>query len=352
MAVKVGVLGFAHGHVNSYLDKWKALPEMGVDAVAGWDHDARRLKEAAAKFGIKPCASPESLLADPSVQAVVIAAETSMHADLVELAAAAGKAVVVQKPLALTMAQGGRITAAVNKYGVPFTVAWQMRVDQQNNIMKDMIKNETLGKVLTVRRRHGLTTHLGDWFVNAWHNVPEYNRDIWADDSAHPIDWINDLFGAPESVTAELVTLANDKIPNNNGIAIFRYPGGPLVEVCCSFTCVAAVCDTEIVCERGVIIHNFGDAPSCNNKPKDETGLKWYSEPEKKWIYSDTPSPGGHGERIAALSAPLADFLNGKRGPVCTAEDALLSLRMVLATYVSSASGRRVKLDDPAVDRV
>jgi predicted dehydrogenase len=352
MAVKAGILGFAHGHVNSYLAKWKAQPEMGVDVVAGWDHDDRRLKDAAEKFGLKPYETAEALIADPAVQAVVIPVETSMHADMVELAAAAGKAIVVQKPLALTMAQGERIVAAVNKYGVPFTMAWQMRVDRQNNIMKDMIKNETLGKTLTVRRRHGLSTHLGDWFVNAWHNVPEYNRDIWADDSAHPIDWINDLFGAPESVTAELVTLANDKIPNNNGIAIFRYPGGPLVEVCCSFTCVAAVCDTEIVCEEGVIIHNFGDAPSCNNKPKDETGLKWYSESEKKWIYSDTPSPGNHGERIAALAAPLADFLNGKREPICTAEEALLSLRMVLATYVSSAEGRRVKLDDPAVNLV
>ena len=352
MAVNVGILGFAHGHVESYIGQWKEHPEMGVTVVAGWDHDADRLQAAVERHGIKGYAKAAELLAQQDIQAVIIPVETSLHADLVELAAAAGKAIVVQKPLALTVEQGKRIIAAVNKYKVPFTLAWQMRVDEQNSIMRDMVHQEKLGKVLHFRRRHCLTTHNGDWFAKAWHNAPEYNRDVWSDDSSHPIDWINHVFGAPESITAEIVTPIRPDIPNNNGVALFRYKDGPIVEVSCSFTCWAATTDTEIICENGTIVHSYGDAPSGSIKrPEGEHGFKWYSIDTKEWEYSNSITPDAHWTRIANLAKPLADFLNGKASPICTAEDGLVSLRMVLACLVSSKEGRRVMWDDPAIDQ-
>ena len=353
MAINVGIIGFAHGHVESYLGEWEKNPDLGVTAVAGWDHNAERLENAVKKHKIASCAAVDELLARPDVQAVIITVETSLHADMVEKAAAAGKPIVLQKPLALTLEQGERIVAAVKKYSVPFTMAWQMRVDQQNLKMKEMMENEELGRVLSVRRRHALSTHTWVGFEDTWHNSPVYNRDIWADDSSHPIDWINSLFGAPESVMAELMTLMNPKVPNDNGIAIFRYSKGPLVEVSCSFTCLAAVTDTEIICERGTIIHNFGDAPSCSiPRPEGEIGLKWYSADTGKWTYSDIPTPPNHWARILALAKPIAEFLNGKRGPIATADEALISLRMVLATYISSREGRRVCIHDDAIARL
>jgi len=350
MAIKVGIIGFAHGHVNSYCSEWEKNPDLGVKVVTGWDHNAERANEAAKKFDFTPCVTLEELLESSDIEAVIIATETSLHADMVEKAAAAGKAIVLQKPMALTMEQADRIVFAVNKYKVPFTMAWQMRVDPHNLKMKEMIEGEELGKVISVRRRHGLSTHTWKGFEDTWHNSPIYNRDIWADDSAHPIDWINSIFGAPESVTAEIVSLVNPKVPNDNGIAIFRYPNGPLVEVCCSFTCTSAVSTTEIICERGTIIHNFGDAPSCGTpRPESDIGLKWYSIDTGKWTYSDIPTPANQGVRIAALAKPIAEFLNGKRAPIATADEARISLRMVLATYVSTREGRRVKLNDEKI---
>lgn len=69
------------------------------------DHDAARLNDASVAFGIETVADAAALLARNDISAVVIAAETSRHAELVELAAAAGKAIVLQKPLALTLEQ-------------------------------------------------------------------------------------------------------------------------------------------------------------------------------------------------------------------------------------------------------
>ena len=53
--------------------------------------------------------------------------------------------------------------------------------------------------------------------------------------------------------------------------------------------------------------------------------------------------------RISSLSVALSGFFHGRRPPIATAEEGRTSLRMTLATYVSTREGRRVRLDDPGI---
>jgi len=341
--VRVGILGFAHGHVGAYCSRWRGEPELGVRVVAGCDHDAGRAAGNCANFGLEVAPSADALLSRNDIDAVVIAAETSMHADLVEQAAAAGKAIVVQKPIALTMDQADRIVATVQRAGVPFSMAWQMRVDPHNVQAKSLLESGDFGRVFMVRRRHCLTTQYMKDFDKSWHVQPELNRDIFADDAAHPIDFIYWLLGMPTSVFAELGTLLNPAIPNDNGIAIFRYPDGTFAEVSCSFVAVAGENTLEIVCEHGVIIGNYGDGPSNGMRPPGAPQLKWYLHGQG-WTISDLPEIAGQGERIAGLAAPLAEFLHGKRPPIATAEEGRDALKLVLACYKSDKQGKRIRL--------
>lgn len=341
--VNVGILGFAHGHVRMYCDRWRARPEMGVRVTAGWDHDAERRTKACDGLGIDAAERAEALLERPDVDAVVIGAETSLHADLVEQAAAAGKAIVLQKPISLTMEQADRIVSAVKRAGVPFTLAWQMRVDPHNLEMRSLLASGRFGKVFMVRRRHGLPTQLWKDFDKAWHVRPELNRDIFADDACHAIDFLYWLLGEPRSVTAELASLLNPAIPNDNAIAVFRFAGGVLGEVCCSFVAVAGENTTEIVCENGVIVGNYGDLPSClSPRPAGGIQLKWYLQDSGQWSVSSIPDITQQGERIAGLAGPLAEFLRGRRPAIATAEEGRTVLKMVLACYESAQEGRRI----------
>ncbi|HET6427485.1 MAG TPA: Gfo/Idh/MocA family oxidoreductase [Phycisphaerae bacterium] len=343
MAFGVGILGFAHPHVEAYCRRWRDDPDLGVAVAAGWDHDAGRLAAAAERAGCEAVADVAALLARPDVQGVVIAAETSLHADLAVQAARAGKAIVLQKPIALTLEQADEIAAAVESAGVPFTVAWQMRVDPQNRKMKELVESGALGRMCMFRRRHGLATHTWEGFDTSWHVDPECNRDIWADDAAHPCDLLYWMFGMPASVTAELGSLVSPKIPNDNGVAVFRYADGMIATISCSFTCVAGENTTEIIGTDGVVIQNFGDAPSCNApRPPEAVALKWYLRGRGQWECSDLASPPNHGERIAALAGPLAEFFTGRRGPIATAREGRDVLRMVLACYDSNGQGQRV----------
>ena len=349
MSVTVGILGFAHGHVDAYCHRWREQFAQDVRVTAGWDHDAARLSDAARRHDLAACDSPESLLARADVEAVVIAAETSMHADLVEQAARAGKAIVLQKPLALTLDEADRIVEAVGEGDAAFTLAWQMRVDPQNLLMREMVRSGRLGRVFMVRRRHCLSTHLmmGGRFARSWHASRELNRGMWADDAAHAIDFVLWLLGEPETVIAEIDTLHDPDVPDDHGIAVFRYADGTFAEVVSSFVCPAGENTTEIVGEKGVIIQNYGDAPSCGtNRPGGGAALKWYMTETGDWTDSGLAAPASQGSRIADLAGPLAEFLNGRREPIATVDEARTALRMTLACHQAAAEGRRVRIAD------
>lgn len=336
-SLRLGILGFAHGHVNAYIGEWRKRAD--VQVVAGWDHDAERAR----KSGVEVAGSVDEVL--KRVDAVVIASETSMHADLVEQAAAAGKDIVLQKPMALTLAQADRIVDAVTKAGVKFTLAWQMRVDPHNLEMKALLNEEKFGRLLILRRRHCLATQHMTNFENTWHVKPELNRDIFADDAAHPIDFIYWMLGKPVSVTCEMGTLLNPKVPNDTGIVIFRYADGTFAEVVCSFVAPAGENNTEITFANGAIIQNFGDGPNSSiPRPPGSIQLKWYVRGDKEWTVSQLPDVPHQGARIAGLATPISEFLQGKRPAIATAAEGREVLGLVLACYESASTGKRVTL--------
>ncbi len=333
MSIGIGILGFAHGHVGMYCRQWQKMDGTPVRVVAGWDHDAARAQASGNEFKFTPSPTVAAVVENPAVQAVIVASETSMHADLVEQAARAGKPIILQKPIALTIEDADRIVNVVRKTGVAFTLAWQMRVDPQNLEIRRLIRDGTLGRVYMVRRRHGLNTHTWPDFHTTWHVKPELNRGMWADDSSHAIDFLLWLLGEPVTVSAEIATLRRPDVPDDHGIAIFRYADGMMAEVASSFVCLAGENTTEIVAENGVVIQNYGDLVSAAApRAPDAVGLKWLLKGDKDWTRSPLPSPNNQGVRIVALTQPLLDFMTGRGPVIATAEEGREALRMTLAS--------------------
>ena len=229
---------------------------------------------------------------------------------------------------------------------MPFTLAGQMRVDPQNLEMKHLVLAGKVGRVYMVRRRHGLSTHVWPGFEKTWHVDKKLNRGMWADDAAHAIDFLLWLLGEPESVSAEIGTLRSESVPDDHGVAIFRYRDGTFAEVASSFVCLAGENTTEIVGEDGVIIQNYGDGPSASApRAKGAAGLKWIFKGAKDWTTSAIATPDSHRDRIEALAPELLKFLRGERAAIATAEEGRTALAMTLACYESAATGRRVQID-------
>ena len=345
MALGVGIVSAAHGHIQAYAREIAAMDDAAVTAL--WDDDADRGRKVAETAGAAFVENLDELLARADVQAVIIGSETSKHADHVVAAADAGKDIVLQKPMALTLADCDRILAAVADAGVRFSMAWQMRCDPQNRWIRDFVRSGKLGRVVMVRRRHCLSTHLWDGFENMWHVQPELNRGMWMDDASHPADWLLWMFGRPASVTAEIETLLNPKVPDDNGAAIYRYADGMLAILECSFTCVAADDTTNIYGAGGTVLQRWDDSPSCTPHlaaTPDERAVRYKLAGDDAWTPVDIDTPPGHGHRIAAVARPAVEFLLGRREPIATADEGRTNIEMLLAAYESAETGRRVNL--------
>jgi len=343
--MKLAIIGFAHAHVDMYAAEIQKMDDTHI--AWAWDHDAQRGAERCHHHGCEFVPDLNALLSRADLAGVIVGAETSMHADLVEAAARAGKDILLQKPMALTLADCERIVRAVTASGVRFSMAWQMRCDPQNIWMREAVQSGRIGKVMMLRRRHGLSTHRWAGFEESWHVKPELNRGMWMDDAAHPADFLLWTLGKPTSVMAEIATLLNPRIPDDNGAAIYRFPGGAIGILECSFTCLAARETTLIVGDRGTIVQDYGDAVSCGAfaLPEGALGLGYLLAGEGDWTPVDIPTPPSHGYRIHAVARPAVEFFLGKREPIATAEEGRTNVQMLLAAYQSASEGRRVEIE-------
>jgi len=342
MALNIAILGWAHGHVGLYAEEFRKMPDTRI--VASWDHDEARVNHCAERYGCRGATDLEEVLRDGGISAVVVGVETSMHADVCAAAAEAGKAILLQKPMALTLEDCDRIIEAVETAGVPFSIAWQMRVDPQNLRIQDILRSGLLGKITMFRRKHCLATHIWPDFDKTWHVRPELNRGLWMDDAAHPFDLVCWLFGKPRSVIAEIDTLLNPIVPDDSGVAVFRTEENVMVSVFSSFTANAGENTTEIHGDKGTLIQNYGDAVSVSTpRPAGSCGLRWILNGESEWTESGIPSPTSQADRIRAIARPAIDFFLGKRGPIGTAQEGRDVTEMLLASYESAATGRRVE---------
>lgn len=346
--IGIGVLSWAHGHVNAYAQRIRGFDDARL--VACWDDDEARGRANADAFGMAFSPHLEDVLGNPEVECVIIASETNKHADLCVAAAEAGKSILLQKPMALTLTDCDRVIAAVEKAGIWFSLAYQMRCDPQNIHMKRLVEEGAVGRVGIVRRRHCIGVLFSEAFINGpsrWHTTREANRGMWMDDASHPCDWLVWMFGRPKSVIAEVDNVLTHVAPDDAGFAIFRYPDGMMAEVHNASITWAGENTTEIYGDRGVIIQNHGDGPSCAVKPPHPIGVKLYQSDRADlgWQDQGLPIPAGHGERISGVARPFIDALKAGE-PMCTAREGRISVEMVLAAYESAETGRRVVLRD------
>ncbi len=345
--IGIGVLSYAHGHVTSYSHEIANLDDAEILRI--WDDDIARGEGAASGFGATFTPHIEDVLNDPAIDIVFIASETNKHADLAVAACAAGKNVALQKPMALSMADCDRIIDAVDRNGVFFSLAFQMRYDPANIRMKELIDGGDLGKVGMLRRRHCIPVLFNDGFVNgpsSWHVDPVANMGMWMDDASHATDFFLWMLGEPVSVTAEIDNVLTNVAPDDTGMAIYRFANGEMGMLFNSSVVHVGENTTEIYGDRGVAIQNYGDGPALTIPPPEgAVALRYYDSqaPEKGWQDQGIEIPAGHGVRIQSVARNILDAYKAGE-PTVTARDGKLSTGMILAAYRSAREGRRVDL--------
>jgi predicted dehydrogenase len=343
--VRLGVISFAHAHVNAYIQTIRTFPD--AEVVAAWDDDHERGMAQCAAFGLAFERDLDALLRRDDIDAVFVTSPTNQHAAHVIAAAQAGKHVLLQKPMALTIEDCDAIIAAVQQHGIKFSMCYQMRADPINQKMKELVDSGAVGNVAIVRRRHAIGLLLQPSFARPgnWHIDPVQNMGMFMDDASHAADWFYWMLGRPVSVFAEIDNIVTNTAPDDNGVAVYRFAKGEIGILLNSSTMLAAEATTEIYGDRGTIVQNYGDLVSSSvPRPPGAVALKLYRAGADSWEYFDFPADTPHRSRILAVPRPLIDYLHGHAAPLATAEDGKVCIEMILGAYRAAREGRRVQL--------
>ncbi len=194
----VAVVGYGpHGGMG-YLHGLAATETHGLALVAAVDPIAARLTVAAADFpGLHTYATAAELAADAAVDIAIVATPPSQHADLAVALLDAGKHVVVEKPMCLTVADADRMLAAAAANGRVLTVHQSRRWDTDFLAVCRAVERGLVGDVFNIETFVGGFEHP----CRAWHSEESISGGAVFDWGSHHIDWILRLHGeAPVQV--------------------------------------------------------------------------------------------------------------------------------------------------------
>ena len=142
--VKVGIVGL--GRWATVLTRAAAKSDK-IKIVAGFSRSVENRSAFAQEMGVPAAPDLQALLADPEIKGVILTVPNEQHLPLAEAVAKAGKHVYTEKPIANTLADGLRIAALEEKYGVSVTVGHSARLMAGIRMIKEKIDDGELGRV-------------------------------------------------------------------------------------------------------------------------------------------------------------------------------------------------------------
>ena len=343
--IGAGVIG------NVHADALADLPHV-AELVAVIDRDPAKAQELATRHGAEAATDLDAVLRRDDIDAVTICTPSGVHADGAVAALDAGKHVVVEKPIDISLAAADRIIDAEKRSGRTVAVISQHRFDRSTEKILNAVRDGHLGTITSAIASHAW------WRGQSYYDSGEW-RGTWALDgggaimnqTVHTINLMITTVGVPVEVFAYTGRLAHERIEvEDTAVAVVKFESGALGVIHgttaaypgldASLRVFGSKGSAVITDDELVFFHaNAGAAPeigmqglTAENQVSDDDKLQ--SE--------DRPLGIAHRRQ-------LADFIDaistGRPARVGTAE-ARTSLSVILAMYESAASGLPVKLQD------
>jgi len=330
----------------------RALSDIRGAALIGcYNHTLKKAQKFAKDHECKAYDDLSAMLADPEIRIVCICTPSGAHMEPAIAAAKAGKHVVVEKPLEISLKRCDQIIQACQKNNVKLCTIFPSRFSPANIALKDAIKEGRFGRLT-----------LGDTYVKWWRDQKYYDsggwRGTWALDGGgafmnqaiHNVDLLYWLMGEVVEVSGFTSTLAHERIEVEDvGVAAIRFASGALgvMEATTAAGPKGLLKRTEIHGTKGsavveqdhVRLWDFAKA-----SPKDRAV-------RDKLMQSDEEMSGGAADPKAISHAghreQLKDFMRAvERGlrPVVDGDEGRRSVEIILAIYQSAWTGKAVKL--------
>lgn len=328
--MKVGIVGVGFMG-TTHAAGWAETPAEIVGFTAETQQEAGAIAE---KYHARIYPSLEEML--PDVDVVDICSPTHLHYEMVLKAAAAGRHVVCEKPLARTTQQAQKIVDACQKAGVQLMVAHVVRFFPEYALAHAAVAEGQIGKPGVIRLHRGSyrpKKPAGNWFLDE-----VKSGGILMDLMIHDYDYACWVAGDVESVFAQRVTEHHIEAPVDYGLVILTHRSGALSHISGAWAYPPPTFRThlEIAGDKGLIeFDSDGTAPIQNfilrTGGSDAPDVALPSSPVSESPYTT---------QIKEFYRALAEGIPAR----ISAADGLLAVQIAEAALESAHSGQPVKL--------
>ena len=313
----------------------------GLELVAVADRDPERAKQAGMQWKVPHFTSYERMLAESQADVITIATPSGLHAEQGIAAAEAGKHVVMEKPMAISLTGADALVHACDKAGVRLFVVKQNRLNPPVQLLKRAVDRNRFGRIFLA----SCTVHWArpqEYYDQApWRGTWEFDGGAFMNQASHYVDLIQWLMGPVESVMAKTATLARRIETEDTGIAILKFRSGALGTI--EVTMLAYPRNLEgsltILGEKG----SAKVGGTAVNKIEH-----WeFAEPDEddKLVESaNTNPPNVYGLGHLGYYRNVLAVLRGEAKPDTDGRAGRKSLELILGIYESAKTGREVPL--------
>ncbi len=271
-------------------------------------------------------------LADPQVEAVYISTTNEKHLPQALAAVQAGKHVLCEKPLALTLDDAVAMVRAAEKSGLVFATNHHLRCSGSHRAVRGLITSGRIGRVLSLRLHHAvyLPPHLQGWRINS----PGAGGGVIPDITVHGADVARFLLGEdPVTVVAQMASSGLGEGVEDSAMSVWSMPSGAMVMSHESFTHPFAGSGLEVHGTEGSIFAR--DIMTQN----PIGSIELVTASGRETIAFDTHDL--YQEGVRRFHAAVA----GDGDPAATGVDGVKSLAVALAVRDAAARGVRVAVN-------
>jgi len=290
---------------------------------------------------IKKYTDYRELLANSDIDVVTIATYSGLHPQMAIDAMQAGKHVIVEKPMALSIADADRMIEVAAETGVKMTVSFQNRFNKAVQKLREAKETGRFGKLI-----HGVASmrwHRDEGYYGSadWRGTWEMDGGALMNQSIHNIDLLQWMMGEVDSVYGYAGTFLNKIEAEDAAVAVLRFKNGSMGIIEAS-NCVYPSNMEETLCVFGEsgTVRIGGMATNFLTHWKFADGLD--NEEEVLKNYGENPS-NVYGFGHTPLFADFIDAIENDRQPYITPVEAKKAVEVVLGIYKSVKTGQPVK---------
>lgn len=320
----VALLSAAHIHTPNFIKRMNDRSDVQVKYV--WDDDAQRGQKAAEQLGAE-IAELYDILADETIDAVIICSETSKHENLVLPAVNAKKHLFVEKPLGFASADAYQMAKAINNAGLIFQTGFFSRGFPYHRFLKEQVDKGHFGTITRIRHSNCHQGSLAGWFDKDWRWMadPEIaGVGAFGDLGAHSLDILLWLMGDVEEVSASMnVVTGRYGDCDESGEGLLKFKNGAIGTLAAGWVDIVHPFRLQISGTEGHALV-LGDDLYFQSQHVENSNIKQ--------VWNDLPEALPHAFEL------FFDALAGKDVPLISASEAAYENAVMEALYKAAAS--------------